>query len=49
MGWVEIPNGTSSFYYNDEMNESTYVAPQDIIDQKLDEWMKKTATRQQVR
>ena len=49
MGWVEIPNGTSTYYFNDETNESTYLPPKEIIDQKLEEWTEKIATRQKVR
>ncbi|GMH75300.1 hypothetical protein TrVE_jg7505 [Triparma verrucosa] len=35
MGWHEIPNGNSSYFYNDETRESSYVIPHEILSQKI--------------
>lgn len=35
MGWQEIPNGNSSYFYNDETRESSYVIPPSLLEEKI--------------
>ena len=37
MGWVEIPNGSSSYFYNEETKQSTYICPAELLVTKMEE------------
>mmetsp|Transcript_28899 Transcript_28899/g.57767 ORF Transcript_28899/g.57767 Transcript_28899/m.57767 type:complete len:1105 (+) Transcript_28899:72-3386(+) len=35
MVWVEIPNGSSSYFYNEETKQSTFVCPRELLLEKI--------------
>ena len=46
MGWVEIPKGRDTYFFNEETRQTTFIPPRALVDVKLAEWRKKQKIKQ---